>query len=156
MILVTLGTQNQPFYRLLDYIENSKIKDEIIVQAGGSIDYKSKKMQLFKFINYDEMLEYIKKSDIIITHGGTGSIIMPLQHNKKVIACARLKKYKEHINDHQTELISSYVEQGYILELNENNNLDDLIKQIKKFKPKKYASNKENFLAAIKKEIDEN
>ena len=66
MILVTLGTQNQPFYRLLDYIENSKIKDEIIVQAGGSIDYKSKKMQLFKFINYDEMLELASLGAVVM------------------------------------------------------------------------------------------
>ena len=29
MILVTLGTQQQQFTRLLEYIENSNIKDEI-------------------------------------------------------------------------------------------------------------------------------
>ena len=34
MILVTLGSQKEQFTRLLDYIEKSKIKDEIIVQAG--------------------------------------------------------------------------------------------------------------------------
>ena len=45
MILVTLGTQDQKFYRLLDCIEKSKIKDEIIVQAGGSSDYVSKKLK---------------------------------------------------------------------------------------------------------------
>ena len=52
MILVTLGTQSQKFYRLLDAIENSNIDDEIIVQAGGSCNYKSKKMKILKFINY--------------------------------------------------------------------------------------------------------
>lgn len=42
MILVTLGTQKQSFKRLLDYIENSNLKEEIIVQAGYT-QYSSKK-----------------------------------------------------------------------------------------------------------------
>ena len=155
MILVTLGTQTQKFYRLLDYIENSNIDDEIIVQAGGSVNYKSKKMKLFKFIDYDEMIKLIKDADVVITHGGTGSIFMPLQYNKKVIACARLEKYKEHINNHQTEIVSIFADEGYLLELNEENNLDDLVLKIKNFKPKKYVSNQENFVKLIKHEIDE-
>lgn len=154
MILVTLGTQTQKFYRLLDAIENSSIDDEIIVQAGGSHTYKSKKMKLFKFINYDEMAKLIDDADYIITHGGTGSIIMPLQHNKKVIACARLEKYKEHINNHQTEIVSIFADLGYLLEYGENDNLDEIIKKVKSFKPKKYESNQENFIRLLKAEID--
>ncbi len=127
MILVTLGTQSQKFYRLLDAIENSNIDDEIIVQAGGSCNYKSKKMKILKFINYDEMAKLIEKSDFIITHGGTGSIITPIQHNKKVIACARLEKYKEHINNHQMEIVSIFADLGYILEFKEGENLDSEI-----------------------------
>ena len=154
MVLVTLGTQRQTFYRLLDQIENSSLHDEIIVQAGGSFDYRSKKMKLFSFINYDEMQEYIKKADLIITHGGTGSILLPLQYNKKVIACARLCKYKEHINDHQCELVSIFDKEGYILELHEDESLDDVLKKVDSFEPKKYVSNTKHFMDCLQKEID--
>ncbi len=154
MILVTLGTQNQLFYRCLDQRENISLKGEIVVQAGGSIDYKSKKMKMLSFINYEEMEEYIKRADLIITHGGTGSILLPLQHNKKVIACARLSKYKEHINDHQCELVSIFDKEGYILELHDMENLDDVLKKVKKFKPKKYVSNTEHFIKCLQNEID--
>lgn len=155
MILVTLGTQDQKFYRLLDAIENSKIKDEIIVQAGGSSDYKSKKMKIMKFIDYNEMDKLIDEADFIITHGGTGSIIMPLQKNKKVIACARLNKYGEHINDHQKELVSIFNEEKYLLEFDDGDDLDKIVKQIKEFKPKKYVSNTNNFIKELKHLIDE-
>ena len=155
MILVTLGTQDQKFYRLLDALENSKIKDKIIVQAGGSSDYQSKKMQIFRFIDYKDMEKYIDDADLIITHGGTGSIIMPLQKGKKVIACARLEKYGEHINDHQKELVSVFAEEGYILEFNDGDDIDELIKKSKSFKPKKYVSNTENFIKNLKSIIDE-
>ena len=155
MILVTLGTQDQKFYRLLDALENSKIKDTIIVQAGGSSDYQSKRMEIFKFIDYKEMEKYIDKADLIITHGGTGSIIMPLQKGKKVIACARLEKYGEHINDHQKELVSIFAEEGYILEFNDGDDIDEIIKKSVSFKPKKYVSNTENFIKNLKSIIDE-
>lgn len=155
MILVTLGTQDQKFYRLLDALENSKTKEKIIVQAGGSSDYQSKKMEIFRFIDYKEMEKYIDEADLIITHGGTGSIIMPLQKGKKVIACARLEKYGEHINDHQKELVSVFAEEGYILEFSDGDDIDELIKKSKSFIPKKYASNTENFIKNLKSIIDE-
>lgn len=153
MVLVTLGTQDQKFTRLLDAIENSSITDKIIVQAGGSVDYKSKKMELIRFINMDEMKKLISKADFIITHGGTGSIITPLEMGKKVIACPRLKKYGEHINDHQKEVTSVLKEEGCILEFNDGDNLDDLIKKLKTFKPKPYKSNTDNFIRNLKEII---
>ena len=153
MVLVTLGTQDQKFYRLLDAIEKSNIKDKIIVQAGGSADYKSNKMEIFRFIDMDKMKQLIKEADIVITHGGTGSIITPLEMGKKVIACPRLSKYKEHINDHQKEVTSVLKEEGCILEFNDGDNLDDLLKEIKTFKPKKYISNTNNFIKNLKELI---
>lgn len=153
MILVTLGTQKEPFTRLLDYIEKSNIKDKIIVQAGHT-KYESKKMQIFDFIPYEKMNEYIDEADLVITHSGTGSVLMPLKKGKKVIVCARLLKYGEHVDDHQKQLVEVFKDEGYVLELDENNTLDKLLKEIKKFKPKEYKSNTENFIKKLKEEID--
>lgn len=111
-------------------------------------------MKIFDFISYDEMEKYVDKASLIITHAGTGSIVGPLKKGKKVIACARLSKYGEHVDDHQLQLIEVFQEEGYILELNENNNLDDLYSNLKKFKPKKFVSNASNFIDKLKKEID--
>ena len=152
MILVTLGTQKQQFSRLLDYIKKSKIKDEIIVQNGHT-KYISKKMKMINFVNYENIEKLIDKSDIIITHGGTGSIIEPLKKGKKIIACARLKKFNEHIDDHQEQLVNSFSEAGYILKLDEKTKLDDIIKSIEKFTPKKYKSNTKKFIKKLEEEI---
>ena len=116
MVLVTLGTQKQSFKRLLDYIEESSLDDEIIVQAGHT-KYESKKMKIFDFIDYETMDEYLKKADLVITHGGTGSVVTPLKLGKKIIGCARLSKYGEHVDDHQTELVGIFADEGYILEI---------------------------------------
>ena len=152
MILVTLGTQKEQFTRLLDYIEKSNIEDEIIVQAGHT-KYKSKKMKIFDFIPYEKMDEYINNCDVVITHSGTGSVLTPLKKGKKVIVCARLSKYEEHVDDHQLELLEVFKEEGYVLELSEENKLDEVYKNLKKFKPKKYISNTEKFIEKLKEEI---
>lgn len=158
MILVTLGTQDKKFYRLLDYIEeyasNAKEKEKIVVQAGCSSDYQSKYMDIFDLIPFDEFDSMIEACDILITHGGVGSIISGLKRGKKVIACARLKKYGEHTNDHQLQIIDNFVREGYILKLDENDDLKDVFKSLKNFKPKKFESNTENFASLVKKEID--
>ncbi len=154
MILVTLGTQKQKFYRLLEAVDNLKTDEEIIVQAGGSSDYKSDKMKIFDFISYDEMGKYIDEADLIITHGGTGSIIMPLQKGKKVIAAPRLEKYGEHINDHQKEIVSVFSDEKHILAFNDGDDLQKIYEKSKKFKPIPYKSNTKNFIKKLEEEIE--
>ena len=83
MILVTLGTQKEPFVRLLDYVEKSNIKDRIIVQSGYT-NYESNKMGIYNFFTYDTMDGLVDLADIIITHGGTGSIVEPLKKKQKI------------------------------------------------------------------------
>lgn len=157
MIFVTLGTQDKSFKRLLDNInkeiENGTIKDKVIVQAGHT-KYNSKNMEIFDLLDKENFDKYIKDCDLLITHGGVGSIITGLKHSKKVIACPRLAKYDEHINDHQLQIIDRFVESGYILSYHENDNLKEILKKAKTFKPNKYTSNTTKMIELIKNYIN--
>lgn len=157
MILVTLGTQDKNFDRLLvaidEEIKKGNIKDEVIVQAGTT-NFHSNNMEIFDLISKDEFERLISECDLLITHGGVGSILTGLAHNKKVIAAARLAKYKEHINDHQVQIVGEFSKKGYILELKDFSKLGDLLKKVKKFKPKKYKSNTNNMIKLLEDYID--
>ena len=157
MILVTLGTQDKNFVRLLEKIDqlikNGLIKDKVIVQAGFT-KYNSENMEIFDLIPQDEFNDLMDKADIIITHGGVGNIISALEKNKKVIAVPRLAKYGEHINDHQTQIIAKFNALGYIIGLQDVDELDDAVKQIKKFKPKKFVHDNSKMLNLVSKLID--
>ena len=115
MILVTLGTQDKAFTRLLKKIEQAKkkgiIEDEIIVQ-GGYTSYKSDYFKVFDLIPMDEFDALMTQADLVITHGGVGSILTALQKGKKVIAAPRLKQYKEHANNHQLEIVDAFAKEG--------------------------------------------
>ena len=158
MILVTLGTQDKEFTRLLKAIDreikNGVITDKVVVQAGCT-KYESENMEMFDLIPANEFDEYIKKADLIITHGGAGSILTAVKNNKKIIAAARLAKYKEHTNDHQRQIIKEFSEQGYILELKDFNKLGKLIQKSKSFKPKKFTSNTKNMIKLVSDYIEE-
>ena len=120
MILVTLGTQDKEFSRLLvaidEEIKKKNITDKVVVQAGCT-KYESTNMEIFDLIPSDKFEELIEKCDLLITHGGVGSILAGVTRNKTVIAAPRLAKYNEHVNDHQLQIIENFSKNKYILEL---------------------------------------
>lgn len=152
MILVTLGTQDKGFKRLLDVIQlqidKGNIKEKVVVQAGFT-KYDSKDMEIFDLIPTVEFSKLIKKADLIITHGGVGSIMDALKSEKKVIAAPRLKKYGEHDNDHQLEIINNFAKLGYIIPLKDFNKLGKLLEKARTFVPKKIKSNTQNIMSII-------
>lgn len=157
MILVTLGTQDKPFKRLLEeidrQIEKGNIKDKVIVQAGCT-KFKSKNMKIFDLLPTTKFNKLLKECDLLITHAGVGTIIEGLKQNKKIIAVARLKKYKEHTNDHQIQLINNFTEEGYIIGLTEFDSLDDALERVKSFKPKRIKTDKSDMIKIIEDFID--
>lgn len=159
MILVLLGTQNNSFHRLLEEIQrnidNGNIKEEVVVQKGYT-KFESKNMTMYTQLPVDELKQLIDKADLVITHGGVGSIITAIEENKKVIAVPRLKKYKEHVNDHQLDIIKSFDDAGYIIGLDSVEKLGDTLKEVQKFEPKQYVKNTGNILKIVENFIDNN
>lgn len=159
MILVMLGTQKNDFSRLLKAIEscinNGTIQEEVIVQAG-STKYKAEKMQIFDLIGREELDNYKKQANLIITHGGVGSIVGALKMNKKVIAVPRLKKYGEHVNDHQKQIVENFNSKGYIKGIHDITELEQAIKEIENFQPKQFVSNTESIINIVESYIDNN
>ncbi len=158
MIFVTIGTQDKDFSRLLKAIdreiEKGTIKEKVIVQAGYT-KYESKNMEIRDLIPTDEFNELIDESSLVITHGGVGNILSAIQRGKTVIAAARLKKFKEHTNDHQRQIIGEFAKQGYILELRDFNKLGKMIEKSKTFKANKFKSNTKNMINLIENYIEE-
>lgn len=157
MILITLGTQDKGFERLLEAVDKAidqgQIKEEVVAQIGYS-KYASKNMKIFDFVDRDQMEKWTEKCDILITHGGVGSILAGLHHKKPVVAAARLKKYGEHTNDHQKQIIKEFVRDGYITELKNFKKVTEAIEEAKKREYKPYHSNTQNMVRLIENFID--
>ena len=157
MIFVTVGSQKFQFNRLLEavdkLIEDGIIKEEVFAQTGVS-DYKPKNHKYVDFTTREEFNANLDKCNLLITHAGTGVIVNALKKGKKVIAIPRLKKYGEHVDDHQIQLIDQFKELNLIEPVYEIEQLKDALKQATKKKYKKYISNSATILNSIDKFIE--
>lgn len=161
MILVLLGTQNNSFHRLLEEIEknieNGNINEEVVIQAGYTkFESQTKKQQVtvFNTIPKNELDNLIEKANLVISHGGVGSMVTANQKGKKVIAVPRHKKYHEHVNDHQVETIQIFAKRGYVMPLNDVQELAKALKEVKDFNPTIYKKDeKSNIIQIIEKFI---
>lgn len=133
MIFVTVGTHEQQFNRLVQYVDRWKkecvIEEEVVIQTGFST-YEPKNCRWKKMFPYREMMDLVKTARIVITHGGPSSIMPVLQEAKIPIVVPRQKKYDEHVNDHQVEFARFIRErQGNIIVVEEIEELKEKIEQ---------------------------
>ncbi len=104
MIFVTVSLDLHPFHRLIRKMDEiaGQLDEEVIIQGG--IDYEAKNAKYLKWIPRNKMQEPVVQARLVVTHAGIGAILLAMQHRKPLIIVPRMKKYKEHHNDHQLQV----------------------------------------------------
>lgn len=134
MIFVTVGTHEQQFNRLVEYLDKWNIdhNEEVVIQTGFST-YEPKHCQWSKLYPYKTMIEMVDKARIVITHGGPSSFIMPLQVGKIPIVVPRNHAFDEHVNNHQIDFCRKVAErQRNIILVEEIDKLGETIERYDK------------------------
>lgn len=138
MIFLTIGTQF-PFDRLVRGIDNAVdeglIKEEIFAQIGET-SYKPRNFESAALLEKNVFDRYFKKASALISHAGIGTITMALDNEKPLLVMPRMKRYKEHVNDHQIDFAREFGELGHILVAYDVEDLADSIRKLKSFVPK--------------------
>lgn len=119
MIFVTVGTHEQQFNRLVEFMDQLKgkgiLQEEVVIQTGFST-CEPENCTWQKLLPFQEMVRNVEKARIVITHGGPSSFIMPLQIGKIPIVVPRQKQFDEHVNDHQVDFCRAVAQrQGNII-----------------------------------------
>ena len=131
MIFVTVGTHEQQFNRLIEYMDKWAIEndEEVIIQTGYST-YEPKNCKWQKLFYFQEMCKYVDDARIVITHGGPSSFIAPLQIGKTPIVVPRRYKFNEHLNDHQVNFCREVENRmGTIIVVEEIEKLGEILKK---------------------------
>lgn len=136
MIFVTVGTHEQQFNRLVEEVDNlietKVIEEEVIIQSGYS-EYIPRNCQSVKLIGYNEMEGLIKRSRIVITHGGPGSIFSALNNRIVPIVVPRNPNFAEHVDEHQIEFCKKMEKDSRILAVYDISELKDKIVNYEKY-----------------------
>lgn len=105
MIFVTVGNDFRGFDRLLKKMDEIAplIPSEIVIQRGYS-RYLPKNTKHFDFVSMKKAIDYIQKSQLVISHAGIGTIILCKKYGIPILILPRRKAYGEHMNDHQLEI----------------------------------------------------
>lgn len=132
-IFVTVGFENFAFNRLIQVIDESVGKKllppPLLIQTGHS-SYQPRFCPWQRFLPFAEILSYLDRADIVVSHGGVGTTLLALSLGKIPILFPRQAKYHEHVDDHQQEFVRKMVEQEKILAAYE---VSDLIHVIRSY-----------------------
>lgn len=126
-VLVTVGTiRPYGFNRLIRGVEQVTQADAVTWQTGYSSHVPSHGT-VTDSLSRDLLLTEMRSANVVVTHGGVGSILSALETGHVPVVLPRLKCHDEHIDDHQLDIVRLLAERGLVLEANDENLSRDLL-----------------------------
>jgi UDP-N-acetylglucosamine transferase subunit ALG13 len=114
MILVTVGTHNQGFDRLVRAADEMAAlsNEDVIIQYGSAVYEPQYAARRFRFTTSQEMEDLTARARVIVMHAAAGSLILSLRLKKPLVVVPRLRKHNEVIDNHQIQLATALDEKG--------------------------------------------
>lgn len=127
MIFVTAGTTKFPFRRLEGIVRQLCVlfPNKKIVFQNANVGKQGfpKNVNVKSFIPPSKFREYLERADLIVAHAGYATVMQSLEHaNCKPLVVPRLKRFGEHVNDHQV-YFAKYMERRGLVAILENQRL---------------------------------
>jgi UDP-N-acetylglucosamine transferase subunit ALG13 len=116
LLFATVGA-TLPFDRLVTSVANLKarglIPERIVAQVGiGGVAPEG--LEVVETLPFEEMQRLLREADLVVCHGGTGSLITALREGCRVVSLPRLFELGEHYDDHQAEITTAFAARGLI------------------------------------------
>jgi UDP-N-acetylglucosamine transferase subunit ALG13 len=102
VIFVTVGTNEARFDRLLEALESLPAGSELVVQHGPSA-VRPAGARCVDYLEFDELVDEIRRARVVVTHAGVGSIMTALANGKRPVVVPRLARFGEAVDDHQVD-----------------------------------------------------
>lgn len=130
VIFVTVGSHYQGFDRLIKKMDEIAGKtDEKVIMQIGHTSYKPVNAEYFDFVDDFSKIEQLNRdARVVVSHAGAGSILTALKLGTPVIVVPRLKRYNEHMDDHQLEIAEAMSRNRNVSVAKDLNYLDELLK----------------------------
>lgn len=120
MILVVTGTHEQPFTRLVHAADRYAVDhpDQRVFVQHGSAD-PVRHAQGTRWLEREAMVRLQDEAEVIVAHGGPGSILEALDRGRVPVACPRRARYGEHVDDHQVAFVDHMANLGSVIALHD-------------------------------------
>ena len=138
LLFATVGA-TLPFDRLVETVAEAKrrgaLPERVLAQVGiGGV--RPDGLECVETLPFETIQQTLKQADIVVCHGGTGSLITALREGCRVIAMPRLFARGEHYDDHQAEITDAFQARGLIRVANSPDELIEALADVRKREPK--------------------
>ncbi len=154
MILVSVGTHNQPFNRLVQAMDEltPQLGERVCIQRGSST-YIPKHSESFDFVEGNRWLELFNEASMIVCHGGATTLMNVVRLGKRAVVVPRLKHLREHIYDREGELAESLAEKNLVTVVYDVSELEAAI--LKPYSPpKRYQSTQQELINRLREYVE--
>lgn len=160
VVLVTVGNATQGFPRLLEGVDRLAgqgfFSDKVVViQIGNNPGFRASHCKQQDFFPMYQFAQMIREADLLICHAGAGTLIHVLQAGKVPVVMPRRKKYGEHVDDHQVELVMALASEGRVVPAYELEDLPEAIAEARRRQTQQVPLPPSQMLALVAQAIKE-
>jgi len=116
LLFATVGA-TLPFDRLIEAVAELKragdIPERVIAQVGVG-GARPADLECVETMSFDEIQAILSRADLVVCHGGTGSMITALRERCRTVVMPRLFELGEHYDNHQLEISESFEQRGLV------------------------------------------
>jgi UDP-N-acetylglucosamine transferase subunit ALG13 len=127
MIVVTVGTHEQPFDRLVQAAAPLADHQPLLVQHGTSGVPVGAGGEWIDYMSFDELAERAQAARVFVCHAGVGSIVLARRCGHRPVVVPRRAELGEHVDDHQLELARRLAAGGMVTLVEDTDALADVI-----------------------------
>ena len=127
LILLLLGTHEQPFRRAIEAVAPLAEDDEVVVQHGHTPRGEAVGVRWIEFAPYEQIFDLCGAAEAVVSHAGVGTIMTALAASKTPVVIPRLARYGEHVDDHQLQIARAFEERELVVVLTENEDVSAAI-----------------------------
>lgn len=119
LVLSTVGAI-LPFDRLTNLVIEAKraglLPEHLVMQIGHGGDPVEpiEGVEIHEELPFNQLLDLLADAELVVCHGGTGSLITALNNHCRVIAVPRRAELNDAYDNHQLEIIEAFQARGLI------------------------------------------
>jgi UDP-N-acetylglucosamine transferase subunit ALG13 len=113
MIVVTVGTNEQPFDRLVRAAASLGGEEPLLVQHGAST-VPHGRGEWIDFLPFDELEQRTRGARLLVCHAGVGSIMLARRCGVRPVVMPRRHRLGEAVDDHQVSLAQRLARAGLV------------------------------------------
>jgi UDP-N-acetylglucosamine transferase subunit ALG13 len=102
-------------------------EESVVMQVGHTTGFVPRFCEWRDFLDPAEFEARLRDAAVIVTHAGCGTLRQAIRLGKAPVVMPRLKRYGEHVNDHQLELLEAYNSAGLVVPALEQSDLSRAI-----------------------------